>query len=85
MKKSIICLLLVLCLCLSVVLLSSCARITELKNNLKNELKNGEPVAGVPDISKKGESEFTQSNEEGAVLPRNDETTNKIIDGTRRY
>lgn len=81
MKKSIICLLLVLCLCLSVVLLSSCARITE----LKNDLKNGEPVEGVPDVSKKGEAEFTQSTEEGAVLPRNDETTNKIVDGSRRY
>ena len=81
MKKSVICLLLVLCLCLSVVLLSSCAKITDFKNSLKN----GEPAAGAPDITKKGESEFTQSHEEGAVLPRNDETTNRIIDGSPRY
>ena len=80
MKKSIISLLLVLCLCLSVVLLSSCAKITDLKNSLKNE----EPAQGAPDITKKGESEFTQSTEEGSVLPRNDETTNQIIDGSRR-
>ena len=75
MKKSILCLLLALCLCFSIVLLTSCKKLTD----------GTEPTKGTTEPEKMGEVEFTQNTGEGAVLPRNDDSTNKFIDDTVRY